>query len=218
MYDIINTLFHVAPALVRVSTKSLSNLVGNYDQRRGSNPDSDCGPTSGANIIQYWHNTSYPSLGDITTYGGETGFIDHMRDDMDSWFFETTVGWYVNGMQLHLNGYSVPRTVSSTLSPNTTYTQLTSEITNSRPVGIKIDMNSLGESWYSYHWVTGVGYYARHQRRLSGHHYSQWLQRGPDNRLRCIPAVPEFCVYTIKQFVAWRGGMATTPGTIQTGV
>jgi hypothetical protein len=139
-------------------TRSLSSNVGNFNQDHSPDPGSNCGPTSGANIIQYWHNTSYSGLGAVTEYGGESNFIDHMRGDMGTWPWGTTVGQFVDGMNLHLKAYSVARSASSTISPNTTYSQLTSEIGYNRPVGIKIDSNSLGSNYYSYHWVTGVGY------------------------------------------------------------
>lgn len=129
--------------------------VPSYDQRKGSCSICDCGPTSGAAILQYWRNNGYPSIRGLSYYGSQGAFIDHVSGDMGTTITGTSVGAWKMGMIFHAN-VEAPYSFAAPDQYPTTYGSYTSSIDDDVPVGVKIGYNSHLE--WSYHWVAGRGY------------------------------------------------------------
>lgn len=137
--------------------------VPNYDQHLSSDPGTDCGPTAGAMIADYWDANGYSGIRGLEYYGTQRAFIDHRAVDMDTGFYGTTIPEWINGMSKHIvteAGYSNFSFVQD--KDTTTYDEFRNEISYNRPVGILIanflPWGNTGNGYYEWHWVVGKGY------------------------------------------------------------
>jgi len=124
------------------------------------NPNSACGPTTGAMISNYYKSLGYSVRGS-SNYGGDAEFINHMYFDMNTDIFGTFVGNFGNGLVNHLNGLYLPSSPWYELRYDGVgnYPEYESAIMNNRPVGIMSDLYMEGgSSLESWHWIVGVGY------------------------------------------------------------
>lgn len=131
-----------------------------YDQDLATNSASACGPTSGAVVLDYFHDhgynaQTYPNIKGLEYYGSQGATIDHIYHDMNATILGTGETNYAGGILWHANteaGYHF----GVTWTDSTTWTEYHLSIVDNRPVGVFIG------AWsglrYSYHWVTGLGY------------------------------------------------------------
>lgn len=140
-------------------TTIFSEALSSCFFRESSDPDTDCGPTSGAMILDYfdnygWDGQAYSSIKGLEYYGSQGLLIDHVAVDMDTGFYGTAMSEWRAGFLEHTNDHA-PYTFSATIQTTEDYGQYKSSINDDRPVGVYI---GFVDQYYWYHWVAGRGY------------------------------------------------------------
>ncbi|MBC7195369.1 MAG: hypothetical protein H5U37_06915, partial [Caldisericia bacterium] len=135
----------------------LSNVV-DYDTG-DTNLCNNCGPVSGAIILNYWDKNGYNNL--QFDYDREKGtyLTTCLWYDMrTNCIWGTPPGNYVGGICYHANnvheGYNCNYHFTYGTNWNPKYGDVCSEINNSRPLGILVKYVS-----GPFHWITCYGYY-----------------------------------------------------------
>lgn len=117
-----------------------------------ANPDSSCGPATGAMITNYYKTQGY-SVRDYNYYSySNANLINHLYFDMNSSLWGTNAYSFANGLKLHLNHDMTGWNYNSSGAP--TFGGIQTAINGNNPVGAVWLLLS-GEN---YHWRLIHGY------------------------------------------------------------
>jgi hypothetical protein len=120
------------------------------------NPDSACGPASGAMVANYLNSQGY-NVRNGSYYGGNAKFVNHLWDEM-AWHFGATMGKYQTKMKTHLNlDYSRSKFNIVTWDTND-FKDYTRSIDEGFPVTIRFNNLVKGNYWSDWHFVVGGAY------------------------------------------------------------
>ncbi|MGD9677588.1 MAG: C39 family peptidase [Vulcanibacillus sp.] len=116
--------------------------------------NSACGPTSQATLAEYWRaNMGKSFIAGLNIFTSEGSMIEHFWIDHNGNLYGMTVNGLKSGLVEHIGP-------SATVSDFNSFASYKSEINNNRPLAIKFDWEWFWEDQlFSYHWVTGLGYY-----------------------------------------------------------
>ncbi|PAE17311.1 hypothetical protein CHH91_04715 [Virgibacillus sp. 7505] len=133
-------------------------------QRRGGmkGQNSNCGPATGAMIIDYYHDHLGYNVRDNAYYGSWAALSNHLRIDMGTLAGGTTLRGYAAGMYNHVLHTSSGSAWSSKYVPDavgtTAQTQYIGAINSADPAGFKFDLFVSSGTEFKYHFVAGIGY------------------------------------------------------------
>jgi hypothetical protein len=133
-------------------------------QRRGgmNGKNSMCAPTTGAMIIDYYHDRLGYNVRDNAYYGSWAELANHLRRDMNTTAAGTTLQAYAAGMYHHVLHTSSGSAWASKYVPNavgtTAQTQYIGAINSADPAGFKFDFFVSSGTEFKYHFVAGIGY------------------------------------------------------------
>jgi len=144
-----------------LSSKSYTilNDVADYDTYDTRYLCNNCGPVSGAIILNYWDKNGYSNLqSDSDRLIGEVLTNCLFHDMSTNCIWGTPPGNYVRGICYHANnvhnGYNCNYHFTYNTNWDPKYGDICYEINNSRPLGILVRFIS-----GSLHWITCYGYY-----------------------------------------------------------
>lgn len=145
--------------MIQVS-KSIAYFPTTFDQSNLNSSSSACGPAAGATIAWYWSKQrGYSKL--TSGYSTWTSLGNHMRTDMGTAAWGTSVSGFVSGMKSHFNTHSSYAYSISSVDGKAYdyYASYKSEISNNRPAGVYVGLYLGHDDTYEYHWMPGYGYY-----------------------------------------------------------
>lgn len=136
--------------------------VDDISQRRSgiTNQNSACGPTSGAMIIDYYHDHYGYNVRDNAYYGSWAKLVNHLYGEMNTNWYGTSMSEWIHGMYDHVThdvhasawGYNY-------MSASGNSYNYTNSIEKGNPVGLRFDRFKSSDSvWSEYHFVTGIGF------------------------------------------------------------
>jgi hypothetical protein len=121
-----------------------------------NSPDSACGPTTGAMIVNWYKSQGY-WVRDSSYYGGDAKLINHLYNEMGTDSFGTSISEYNSGMKKHLN-HDTTGWDTWDLRAEGYYLSYKISIDDSRPVALRFDYFVSDTADYKYHFVAGEGY------------------------------------------------------------
>lgn len=129
-----------------------------WQRRDGiNNKNSACGPTTGAMIIDYYHDNLGYNVRDNDFYGSWANLVNHLRLEMDTYLWGTTMNNWREGLynHVHHNGGSWDDFQFKGVGNSNFFI---TAINSDDPVGIRFDYFVENEEEINYHFVTGIGY------------------------------------------------------------
>jgi hypothetical protein len=143
-----------------LSTYKELSVTRLYQRMSGvNNPNSSCGPTTGAMVVNYLKSRGY-NVRASSYYGGNAALINHMYYDMESDWWGTTINGYCNGLSKHLNhDYSPQKFYGMSYKALGNWDKYEASINAYLPVGLRFDRFKSSEYTFAeYHFVCGIGY------------------------------------------------------------
>ncbi|MEC0304738.1 C39 family peptidase [Terribacillus saccharophilus] len=134
-----------------------------WQRRNGmTGKDSNCGPATGAMIIDYYHDHSGYNVRDNAYYGSWAKLSNHLRSDMGTTAFGTSLWGFASGMHkhvLHTSSASAWRNnvVNDAVGTNA-QSKYIGAINSGDPAGIRFDLFRASGVEFKHHFVAGIGY------------------------------------------------------------
>jgi hypothetical protein len=122
-----------------------------------SNPNSACGPATGAMISNYYGKTY--NIRTSSYYGGDANLVNHLYNEMGTYSWGTTANQWGYGMEQHLNhNYYPEKWFRLNYRASGNWTKYEYSINKNRPVALRFDVTTNPYAYSTYHFVAGVGY------------------------------------------------------------
>lgn len=146
---------------VRVSATTYKVLnVSHLSQRMSGvdHPDSACGPTTGAMIVNYYNYVQGYDVDAGVDLGGNHHLINHLYEELGTTIIGTFISEYTSGMHEHLN-HNMTGWMTWDLPADEYYLTYELAISDGDPVALRFDRFRENDDVYvEYHFVAGIGY------------------------------------------------------------
>lgn len=176
---------------ISLSNERILNVQRIYQRSSGiNNPDSACGPTTGAMITNYYKQLGY-NVNDSSYYGGDAALVNHLYSEMQTLIGGTTATGYGSGLENHLDHNYHNQWNYQLFNGNGNWNAYYHSIEKNRPVGLRFGLNTNPDVYTSWHFVAGIGYYFDMEVPFAvikdpdngpnntGNHYISWYVNAP---------------------------------------
>ncbi|MBE2914469.1 C39 family peptidase [Anoxybacillus flavithermus] len=139
--------------------KVLSGVDRIYQRSSGiNNPNSACGPTVAAMIMDYYHDELGYNVRDNAYYGSWAALVNHLYNEMGSTWLGTTITMWANGALTHVYHTSNAWSSNTVTDAVGNSSKFIGAIDSNDPVAIRFDLFDSGGTSIEYHFVCGIGY------------------------------------------------------------
>ncbi|WP_181444683.1 hypothetical protein [Bacillus sp. 03113] len=130
-----------------------------YQRSSGiNNPGSACGATTGAMIMDYYHDVLGYSVRDNAYYGSWAALVNHLYNEMGSTWIGTSLSMWANGALTHVRHASSNWESSQYSDAVGNSSKFIAAIDSNDPAALRFDRFDAGGSVIEYHFVAGIGY------------------------------------------------------------
>ncbi|UOY94598.1 C39 family peptidase [Ectobacillus sp. JY-23] len=130
-----------------------------YQRASGiKNPNSACGATTAAMIMDYYYDVLGYNVRDNKYYGSWASLVNHLYNEMGSTWIGTSLSMWANGALTHVYHTSPNWSTKQYSDAVGKSANFIAAIDSKDPVALRFDRFDAGGSDIEYHFVAGIGY------------------------------------------------------------